>query len=150
MDISKIRLDEPIIIPRKKAQKNNHKRSLNKQSYKVRKQTKGIIYKDYVSNPYGDFSDEQKQVHVKTVMKSFKKKIKNSAWSKKNFARMSFAAVYKSRGLVKICNGCEVERGITDFDIHKGKIRRSYCRFCRRKMNKEAYLRRKGENNDSM
>lgn len=146
MDTSKIRLDEPIIIPRKKAQKNKHKKSLSKQSYKVKKETIGIIYKDYVSNPYGDFSDERKQVHVKTVMKSFKKKMLRSSRSKKNFSRMSFAAVYKGRGHVKTCTKCKVERGITDFDIHKGTIRRSYCRFCRRTMNKEAYLRRKNDN----
>lgn len=57
------------------------------------------------------------------------------------------------QGKTKVCTHCERELGITFFDKQRDKrhslqYRRPYCIDCRKKKNREAYLKRK-EQNDS-
>ena len=80
-------------------------------------------------------------------------KLKTSINFKKHHNRKSASGLYVRMGYkTKVCNNCGILRGITFFDKlkdpKKGKdVRRPYCLMCRRRMNKEAYLKRK--KNDS-
>lgn len=58
---------------------------------------------------------------------------------------------YKLQNRTKVCTICKVNRALSDFDYqrdrkHKKKYRRTYCFLCRKKMNAEAYQRRKHAN----
>ena len=78
-----------------------------------------------------------------------KHKLATSINFKKHHDRKSASTAYVRLGYkTKVCNKCGKLRGITFFDKlkdpKKGKdVRRPYCLMCRRRMNKEAYLRRK-------
>ena len=76
-------------------------------------------------------------------------KLKTSINFRKHHNRKSASGAYiRTGGKTKTCNKCGKLRGITFFDKlkdpKKGKdVRRPYCLMCRRRMNKEAYIRRK-------
>ena len=76
-------------------------------------------------------------------------KLKTSINFRKHHNRKSSSCAYVRMGYkTKVCNDCGILRGITFFDKlkdpKKGKdVRRPYCLMCRRRRNKEAYLRRK-------
>ena len=62
--------------------------------------------------------------------------------------RALLRAKYKMLNKMRTCTHCNVSRPITDFDLQKDSThpahqRRPYCMFCRKKKNREYYLKRK-------
>ena len=59
---------------------------------------------------------------------------------------------YKLQNRTKVCTICEEDKALSDFDYqkdsrHKYMYRRTYCYVCRKRMNAEAYQRRKNDTN---
>ncbi len=145
MDASKIRLDEPLITVKKNPKKNKHTKSKNRDKYQVLKQ-KGLL--DTKKQPYDTLSEERLKSFKKSVIKAMAKRVEKSPRFANERKRIVLAGSYKQSNITKLCTICNIRRGLTDFDKHNApdksdKIRRSYCRQCRKKMNKEAYLRNK-------
>ena len=92
---------------------------------------------------------ETRKKDIQHEINYIKNKIKTSVNFKKHHIRKSTSSAYIRLGYkTKVCNDCGILRGITFFDKlkdpKKGKdVRRPYCLMCRRRMNKEAYQRRK-------
>ncbi len=142
-----IRNTDPLIIPLKEHVKKKQSKTTYNKKARERRKGKPVIVSNPV--PYKDFTPEQKETAIGHVKKALRKKLKTSPQFKNLKTRLINAHPYANRAM-KYCKGCETLRGITAFDLHKApnkgkKVRRSYCFMCRRRMNKEYYLRKKHE-----
>ena len=110
--------------------------------------------RDLVYVEYGTLSDEQRAKLKRSVCDSILRRKKRSPRFNKYKNRTISEVNYRLyHGKTKICSDCERELGTTFFDLQKDKrhsktYRRPYCVDCRKKKNREAYLKRKGLLND--
>lgn len=153
MDKKQIRLTEPVLTIKQIPKKINRRKEKYRLRSKINK-TLGIKSNN-INIPYSELTEDKREKLITSTAKAITRKVKISPRFANERARITRTGMAKVWNRVKTCTLCNVERGITDFDYvkspqHKPKVRRSYCRFCRRKMNKEAYLRRKEKKNDSM
>jgi len=96
--------------------------------------------------PYIDKTEEEKLSLSVAVNKAALKKKSNSPRYDNFYRKSNNARVHKMYGDSRVCSRCGKETGSTAFDI-KGnvnkKVRKSYCMFCRQKMNNEYYQKNK-------
>lgn len=98
---------------------------------------------------YDDLSDEQKARLKRSVCDSIlRRKQRSPRFNKYKNRTISEVNYRLYRGKTKMCTHCNRELGITFFDKQKDKrhsktYRRPYCVDCRKKKNREAYLKRK-------
>lgn len=99
--------------------------------------------------PYEEKTAEQIEKLKVSTAKSITKRLQTSPRFRKYQMRVSNESTYRRvKGLTKICSICERDLGIVYFDLlhsksHSKRYRRPYCIDCRKKMNQEAYQRRK-------
>lgn len=142
----------PLLIQEQKSNKNTGIRSKKHVTAEVRKK----IDPDFVQpphnwkpKPYSEMTDEQKAKQKQWSCQTILKRKKRSPRFNKYKNKTIHETVYRLyKGKTKVCSQCKRTLGTVFFDLqrdkeHKKRYRRTYCIDCRKKMNAEAYQRRK-------
>ncbi len=155
MDKKTLRLSEPVLTPKQNPRPlGKSKKQRNKDVYQRLVMLDKLVSRSH-SQKYKTMTDEQRKAMSLSNSVFIAKKMLKSPRFANERARTCRTGMSKIYGNIKTCTICHKERGLADFDKHKDStrsknVRRSYCRFCRRAMNKAAYLKRKERLNDSM
>lgn len=104
--------------------------------------------------PFNEMTEEQyDKFKISTCQSILNRKKRSPRFNRYQNRRISETNYRLYQGKTKVCTHCERELGITYFDKQKDErhsktYRRPYCIDCRKKKNREYYLKRK-EANDS-
>jgi len=96
-----------------------------------------------------DLDPETRRRYLTARYINWRKNYTNPKWIRIN--RMnSLRTIYRKKGLYKTCTHCDNNLLLCEFDRLRSNhvsynIRRSYCKDCRKVMNRKAYQRRKNE-----
>ena len=133
-----------------KAVKKKHK------PYAQYKENKQAQYKrnnkDKVPQPYKDMTEAQRESirnnSIAHSLRATEGKTPRMRAIRRRRRREYLRIKYKLQNRTKVCTICKEDKALSDFDLQKDKrhstfYRRTYCHLCRRKMNAEAYQRRK-------
>ena len=141
--------NQPILTIKQKKRKSNKKATyIPVAIYRIADPNYKYI-SDYVS--YDSLSDEQRAKLKRSVCDSILRRKKRSPRFNKYKNRTISEVNYRLyHGKTKICTHCKRKLGTTFFDLQKDKrhsrtYRRPYCVDCRKKKNREAYLKRKND-----
>jgi len=132
----------------KKRHKPYHKYKENKQAQHKRnnKGKVGIKYKDLTKVQ----QQKLKETSIAHSIRATEGKTPRMRAIRRRRRREYLRIKYKLQNRTKVCTICKDNLAISDFDLQKDKrhgtfYRRTYCYLCRRKMNAEAYQRRKND-----
>lgn len=145
------RPSEPVFTIKRKPKKVKYKPEYV--SNKMRKEADPtFIPEPRVFKTYDQLTDEERDAQKKRVCESIlKRKASSPRFNSYKNRTISETNYRLYRKQTKICTHCNRELGLTFFDKqkdkrHSKKYRRPYCVDCRKKKNREYYLKRKGHN----